>query len=195
MKVGAISTDRKGKTKRTRRRRGGARGMEIQREEKALRSFTAPLSGKCHLGVLQMRTVAVGILNAPPTLYPSLLLTYLCSTLCLILYRLRWEYIWDYPSPVYFQKYQYINIHVGNVGTSKEDQEKSHPVVLFTEDTNITLAPGALWYFTALCSRFGSVMLNKSWVNNMYRQVEVVPSTFPLLSVPHCLHIPPSVQT
>lgn len=93
------------------------------------------------------------------------------------------ENIWDYPSPIYFQKYQYINIHVGNVGTSKEDQEKSYPVVLFTEDTNITLTPGPLWYFTALCSRFGAVMLNKSWLNDMYRQVEVVPSTFPLLSV------------
>lgn len=54
MKVGAIGADSEGKTKRTRRRRE-TRAMEIQSEVKALFLSTALLSGKCHLGVLQMR--------------------------------------------------------------------------------------------------------------------------------------------
>lgn len=54
MKVGVIGADREGETKRTRKRKE-TQGMEIQREAKELYLATALLSGKCHLGVLQMR--------------------------------------------------------------------------------------------------------------------------------------------
>lgn len=54
MKGGAIGADSNGKTERTRRSRE-TRAMESQSKMKALFLSTALLSGKCHLGVLQIR--------------------------------------------------------------------------------------------------------------------------------------------
>lgn len=54
MRMGAIGADSNGKTNRT-RRSWATRALEIQSAVKALFLSTAPLSSKCHLGVLQMR--------------------------------------------------------------------------------------------------------------------------------------------